>query len=82
MNQRADARDQILHPGGRALMDLLPFTALGWLGLGFIAIGVLRARRPARLEALGRVFLPADDNHGLPRDIDCGRGPAESPSRG
>jgi hypothetical protein len=29
-------------------MDLLPFTALGWLGLGFIAVGVLRARRSAR----------------------------------
>jgi amino acid transporter len=69
----------ILHPRGRALMDLLPFTALGWLGLGFIAAGVLRARRPARFEALGRVFLPADDNHPLPRDIECGRGPAESP---
>jgi hypothetical protein len=41
-------------PGGRALMNLLAFTALGWLGLGFTAVGVLRARRPARLEALGR----------------------------
>ena len=47
-------------------MDLLPFTALGWLGLGFIAVGVLRARRSARLETLGRVFLPACDNHQLP----------------
>ena len=72
----------ILHPRGRALMDLLPFTALGWLGLGFIAVGVLRARRPARLEALGRIFLPAEDNHRLPRDIECGRGPAESPPQG
>jgi len=63
-------------------MDLLPFTALGWLGLGFIAVGVLRARRSARLETLGRVFLPACDNHRLPRDIRCGRGPAESPLRG
>jgi hypothetical protein len=53
MNQRADARDQILHPGSRALMDLLSFTALGRLGLGFTAVGVLRARRPTRLEALG-----------------------------
>jgi len=52
----------IVHPRGRALMDLLPFTALGWLGLGFIAAGMLRARRPARFEALGRVFLPTDDN--------------------
>jgi amino acid transporter len=52
----------ILHPRGRALMDLLPFTALGWLGLGVIAAGVLRARRPATFEAVGRVFLPAGDN--------------------
>ena len=63
-------------------MDLLPFTALGWLGLGFIAADVLRARRPARLETLGRVFLPAADNHRPPRDIECGRGSAESPLRG
>ena len=72
----------ILHPRGRTLMDLLPFTALGWLGLGFLAVGVLRARRQARLEALGRVFLPTEDNHRLPRDIECGQGPAESPSKG
>ena len=72
----------ILHPRGRALMDLLPFTALGWLGLGFIAAGVLRARRPARFEALGRVFLPADDNHRLPQDLNGAGEPAESPSPG
>ena len=72
----------ILHPRGRALMDLLPFTALGWLGLGFIAAGVLRARRPARFEALGRVFLPTDDNHRLPRDFNEAGEPAESPSQG
>jgi hypothetical protein len=63
-------------------MDLLPFTALGWLGLGFIAAGVLRARRPARFEALGRVFLPADDNHRLPRDLNGAAEPTESPSPG
>jgi hypothetical protein len=57
-----------------ARVDLLPFTALGWLGLGFIAAGVLRARRPARFEALDRVFLPADDSRRLLRDIECGRG--------
>ena len=56
----------VLHPRGRALMDLLPFASLGWLGLGFIAAGVLRARRSASFEALGRVFLPADDNHRPP----------------
>ena len=63
-------------------MDLLPFTALGWLGLGFIAVGVLRARRQARFEAPGRVFLPADDSRRLPRDIECGREPTESPAHG
>jgi amino acid transporter len=49
----------ILHPRAYTLVNLLPFAALGWLGLGFIAAGVLRARRPADLEALGRVFTPA-----------------------
>ena len=54
----------ILHPHARALADLLPFAALGWLGLGAIAAGVLRARRPAAFEALGRVFMPATDSQG------------------
>jgi hypothetical protein len=39
-----------------------------------LAAGVLRARRPVCFEALGRVFLPADDSRRLPRDIECGRG--------
>jgi amino acid transporter len=52
----------ILHPRARTLADLLPFAALGWLGLGAIAVGVLRARRPAGLERLGRVFTPPRDN--------------------
>ncbi len=72
----------VLHPHGWALMDLLPFTALGWLGLGFIAAGVLRTQRPARFEALGKVFLPADDKPPDARDIECGRGLAGSPSQG
>ena len=46
----------ILHPRARTLADLLPFAALGWLGLGAIAVGVLRARRPTSFEALGNVF--------------------------
>ena len=53
----------ILHPRARTLVDLLPFAALGWLCLGAIAAGVLRARRPASFETLGRVFTqPADNN--------------------
>jgi amino acid transporter len=52
----------IVHPRTRTLMDLLPFAALGWLCLGAIAAGGLRARRPAAFEALGRVFLPAGDD--------------------
>ena len=49
----------ILHPHGHRLMDLLPVAALGWLCLGAIAAGVLRTRRPASFETLGRVFTPA-----------------------
>jgi amino acid transporter len=52
----------ILHPRARTLVDLLPFAALGWLCLGAIAAGVLRARRPASLETLGRVFTQPTDN--------------------
>jgi amino acid transporter len=51
----------ILHPPAYTLVNLLPFVALGWLGLGVIALGVLRAMRPASLVALGRVFTPADE---------------------
>jgi amino acid transporter len=54
----------ILHPRARALVDLLPFTALGWLCLGAITAGVLRARRPTSFETLGSVFTPA--NHAVP----------------
>jgi hypothetical protein len=43
-------------------MDLLPFAALGWLCLGVIVASTLRARRPAGLEALGRVSLPAEND--------------------
>jgi amino acid transporter len=51
----------ILHPRARTLVDLLPFAALGWLCLGTIAAGVLRARRPTSFETLGRVFTPANN---------------------
>jgi amino acid transporter len=51
----------ILHPRAYTLVNLLPFVALGWLCLGIIVVGVLRARRPANLEALGRVFTPAEE---------------------
>jgi len=46
----------ILHPHAHRLVDLLPFAALGWLCLGAIVAGVLRARRSTGFEALGRVF--------------------------
>ena len=51
----------ILHPRAYTLVNLLPFAALGWLCLGVIAAGALRAKRPANLVALGRVFTPADE---------------------
>lgn len=56
----------ILHPHARTLAGLLPFAALGWLGLGAIAVGVLRARRPESFETLGRVFTPATDSQAAP----------------
>ena len=57
----------ILHPHARTLADLLPFAALGWLGLGAIAVGVLRARRPESFETLGRVFMPVTDSQAASR---------------
>jgi amino acid transporter len=61
----------ILHPRAYTLVNLLPFAALGWLCLGIIVAGVLRAKRPANLEALGRVFTPAEEH---PADAHrCGR---------
>jgi amino acid transporter len=51
----------ILHPDAYTLANLLPFAALGWLCLGIIAAAALRAKRPAHLKALGRVFTPATD---------------------
>jgi amino acid transporter len=51
----------ILRPRAYTLVNLLPFVALGWLCLGVAAAGVLRARRPMSLQALGRVFAPAEE---------------------
>jgi hypothetical protein len=39
-------------------MTVLPFIALGWLGIGAIAVGFLRTRRTAAFGKLGRVFMP------------------------
>ena len=50
----------IVHPHAHRLVDLLPFAALGWLTLGAVTAGLLRARRPARFQRLGRVFWPAE----------------------
>jgi amino acid transporter len=75
----------ILHPHGRTLMDLLPFVALGWLGLGIIAASALRARRPAIFAALGRVSSPAGNDLQLPTKATppgTRQGPAESPAKG
>jgi amino acid transporter len=56
----------ILHPRAGGLVELLPFAALGWLCLGAVAAGVLRIRRPASFETLGRVFAPARDKQQVP----------------
>ena len=50
----------ILRPTAYTLVNLLPFTALGWLALGVIAAAVLRARRPATFKTLGTVFMPEE----------------------
>ena len=54
----------ILRPPAYTLVNLLPFIALGWLALGAAAAAVLRARQPARFQALGRTFLPAEKDNG------------------
>jgi amino acid transporter len=51
----------ILHPRAYTLVNLLPFVALGWLCVGVIAAGFLRAKSPVGLEAVGRVFAPAEE---------------------
>jgi hypothetical protein len=56
----------ILHPRAYTLVNLLPFVALGWLCIGVIAAGFVRAKRPAGLEAVGRVFAPAEEQ---PADV-------------
>jgi amino acid transporter len=50
-----------IRPPAYTLVNLLPFIALGWLGLGAIAAVVLRTRRPASFETVGRAFMPAEE---------------------
>ena len=50
----------IVRPPAYTLVNLLPFIALGWLGLGIISVAILRRRRPATFEALGKVFMPGE----------------------
>ena len=63
----------IIRPPAYTLVNLLPFTALGWLCLGVIAAAVLRARRPASFQALGRVFMPAEEEAGSSKDLEIMR---------
>jgi amino acid transporter len=53
----------IIRPPAYTLVNLLPFTALGWLILGGIAIAVVRARRPASLAAPGSVIIPGEERN-------------------
>jgi amino acid transporter len=48
----------ILLPPAYTLRAVLPFTALGWLCIGALAAGLVRTRRPAIFETLGKVFVP------------------------
>jgi amino acid transporter len=50
----------IIRPPAYTLVNLLPFTALGWLAVGVIVAAVLRSRRPATFETLGRDFVPSE----------------------
>jgi len=64
----------ILRPPAYTLVNLLPFATLGWLCLGVIVAAVLRDRRPASFQALGRVFMPAEEEVSNSKDLDPGRG--------
>ena len=44
----------ILHPPAYTLVNLLPFSTLGWLCLGVIAVAILRTRRPGPPSAFSR----------------------------
>jgi amino acid transporter len=50
----------IVHPRAHDLASLLPFAALGWLCIGVVTASILRTRRSAGFETLGRVFMPAE----------------------
>ena len=70
----------ILHPQAYTLTSVLPFIALGWLGMGAIAVGVLRVRRPETFAALGRTAMAADDDgHAQSADVRRTRGGASRP---
>jgi amino acid transporter len=70
----------ILHPQAYTLMSVLPFIALGWLGMGAIAVGVLRVRRPETFAALGRTAMAADDDrHAQSAGVRRTRGGASRP---
>ena len=72
----------ILHPRGRALMDLLPFTALGWLGLGLSPSascgpgGRPASRRWARFSCRPTIVA------GCPGTLNAAGEPTESPRQG
>ena len=56
----------IVFPGAYTLANLLPFISLGWLSVGAIAAGILRARRPATFQAPGAAVAPNLDNQLAP----------------
>jgi len=57
----------ILFPGGYTPADLLPLIAVGWLCIGAIAAGAIRARRPAAFQAVGTVFMSAGEEQSRAR---------------
>jgi hypothetical protein len=62
----------LVDPHADTLVNLLPFGTLGWLGLGIIAVGVLRARQPATFQTLGKVFMPGESQPNSSRPLPRG----------
>jgi len=50
----------VVHPRTHMLVDLLPFAAFGWLGIGAVVLWFLKVRSPTRADMIGRVLAPTE----------------------
>jgi amino acid transporter len=70
----------VLHPRTHMLVNLLPFSAFLWLGVGGLAAGAPKLKSSPKLRALGSVFVPTEDNlQGLPTDPMAPKATANDP---